>query len=394
MPLTLHRAVASTAVAIALVTGLPSGAAAQPLGDPRLGGAALASRGVVTAPGVPAPPSVKAAAYVVADASTGAVLAARDAHSLRPPASTLKTLTALALLPQLDSGTSYRAVHADAAVEGSKVGVVPGQAYSVDLLWRGLFLRSGNDAANALANAAGGVPQTVALMQAEARRLQALDTTVVNPSGLDEPGQLSSAYDLALIARAGLQRTDFRTYCGMRRAQFPGRKGEKPFVIDNQNALLRNYPGAIGVKTGFTTQARHTLVGAATRGDRTLIVTLLKVPHPYVSREAAALLDWGFAHAATAAPVGELVDPTDAPAADGIDSTGGVVAAPVAVGEPPAPASLPVWVTAAASGAAGLVLLVATLRMRVRVRRRRRGCPASGRLRKSVGARPPASPPE
>jgi D-alanyl-D-alanine carboxypeptidase (penicillin-binding protein 5/6) len=82
------------------------------------------------------------------------------------------------------------------------------------------------------------------------------------------------------------------------------------------------------VKTGFTTQARHTMIGAATRGGRMLIVALMKVPHPYVSREAAALLDWGFAHGGTAVPVGELVAPDafDEPA-DWIP--GGVAAAPM-----------------------------------------------------------------
>jgi len=373
-----RRAIGSTALAIARIAALPSGAAAQPVSPPTVGGAALASRGVVTDPSRPVPPAVKAGAYVLADAAAGAVLAAKDAHSRRPPASTLKTLTALTLLPRLDPAAGYRAVHADAAVEGSKVGLVPGQAYTIERLWHALFLRSGNDAANALASAAGGVPQTVSMMQAEAVRLQAYDTTVVNPSGLDQPGQLSSAYNLALIARAGLQRDDFRRYCGMRRAKFPGRKGKPWYAIDNQNALLRNYAGAIGVKTGFTTQARHTLVGAATRGDRTLIVTLLTVPHPWVSREVAALLDWGFANGGAARPVGSLVDP-----GPGNSAGRGAGDLPVAAAPDPAapPASVPAGpgpAAAALAAAGGAALIFLTLAARWLWRRRTRGAAAGG----------------
>jgi len=373
----MRRTPRGAALALLLVATVASGAAAQPrpdstlggptLGGPALGGPALATSGVAAGLGVPAPPAVKAASYVLADAGTGAVLAAKGPHARRPPASTLKTLMALTLLPRLDPGARYRAVHADAAVEGSKVGIVPGWTYSLDLLWRGLFLRSGNDTANALANAAGGVQATVALMRAEAARLQALDTTVANPSGLDAPGQLSSAYDLALFARAGLARVDFRGYCGMLRSKFPGQK--QPFQIDNQNALLRNYPGAIGVKTGFTTDARHTLVGAATRGGRTLVVTLMRVPHPYVSKEAAALLDWGFAHAGQAQPVGALVDPVAA--TDRAGGPGGEVlesAGPVAV---PTATRQPGWLPATGVAVAGLGAVLLALRTRRVLRRRR-----------------------
>src|SRR6266496_990234 len=126
-----------------------------------------------------------------------------------------------------------------------------------------LLLMSGNDAANALARAAGGVPQTVALMNAEAVRLQAYDTHAATPSGLDGPGQATSAYDLALIARAGLHRADFSRYVAQRAGMLPRVSAKYPeFHISNQNRLLYNYAGAFGVKTGFTDAARHTFVGA------------------------------------------------------------------------------------------------------------------------------------
>ena len=96
-------------------------------------------------------------------------------------------------------------------------------------LWLGVFLRSGNDAVHVLSAMNGGVDKTVQEMQEHAEELQALDTHVVTPDGYDEPGQVSSAYDLTLFARSGLQKKDFREYCSTVRAQFPGetKKGKK-----------------------------------------------------------------------------------------------------------------------------------------------------------------------
>ena len=172
-----------------------------------VGGAALASTGLVLdAPGATALPKLSAASFLLADLDTGEVLAARNPHGHLRPASTLKVLTALTLLPQLNPDSVYKARSEDANAEGSRVGVVPEATYTVHQLFQGMFLMSGNDAASALANAAGGHRETVARMSALAKSLGALDTTVRNPSGLDAPGQFSSAYDLALLGRAGLAR--------------------------------------------------------------------------------------------------------------------------------------------------------------------------------------------
>ena len=130
-------------------------------------------------------------------------------------------------------------------------------------------------------------------MNAEAARLQARDTHAVNPSGLDAEGQVSSAYDLALIARAGMAMPDFREYVATQTSSISAPK-KKRIEIYNHNRLLREYDGAIGIKNGYTTAARASFVGAATRGGRTLVVTLMRAD-PLVWHEAAALLDWGFA---------------------------------------------------------------------------------------------------
>jgi D-alanyl-D-alanine carboxypeptidase (penicillin-binding protein 5/6) len=350
-----------------------------------VGGAALGSSGfVVDAPGATPLPKLTAAAYVLADLTTGDVLAAHNPHGRLRPASTLKLLTAATVMPHLNADAVYTGRSDDANAEGSKVGIVPDGTYTIHQLWQGLFLRSGNDAANALANAYGGVGKTVAAMNGTAKRLGALDTTARNPSGLDAPGQFSSAYDLALFGRADLARPDFRAYVLTVRAQFPGKMPKaghprRSFEIYTQDRLLLNYPGAIGVKTGWTTKARGTFVGAATKHGRTLIATVMR-SHSSSWSESRALLEWGFRNAAKARPVGTLntakkVTQAAALPHPGKGVSGGAAAAP-SVGH--SGMSAWVWVP---------LLLLATvvgLRTRVLVRRRRR----RGRVRRPV---PPPS---
>lgn len=377
------------------LTGLVASLSASPaLAAPRtsdpVGGPLLGTTGVAVqaAPGTPALPKLSALSFVLADATTGEILAAKDPHGRLRPASTLKTLTAVTLLPRLDPATVYTAQWEDAHVDGSKVGIVPGGTYTVHDLFQGMFLISGNDAANALANAAGGVPQTVALMNAKAKQLGALDTTVVNPSGLDADGQLTSAYDLALFARAGLSRPDFRAYVSTIRSHFPGKmpapgKPRPTFEIFTQNRLVLNYPGAIGVKTGWTTLARGTFSGAATRGGRTLIATVM---HTGLRswKDSAALLDWGFANASRLTPVGTLVEPQ--PAQRAVARKPAVATPPVHAGAGPG-GSLPwyLWTLVALLG------VLAVLRARVLVlRRTRRRYPSPLLLRDLTSA--PATP--
>lgn len=292
---------------------LPTGAARAEDSQPRgpVGGPLLGSTSTVTgAPESLRLPKVSAKSFLLADLDTGDVLAARNPHGRFRPASAIKVLTAVTLLPRLDPQQVYKATFEDANVEGSRVGIVPNGTYTVHNLFEGLFLTSGNDAARALAGAGGGLPQTVSRMNVTARELGAFDTTAKNASGLDEPGQYSSAYDLALIARAGMERPDFRAYARTVRSSFPDRPaavGErrKTFEIYTQNKLVLNYRGAIGIKTGWTTQARGTFVGAATRNGRTLLVTVMNTGGG-AWREARALLDWGFANASATKAIGTL----------------------------------------------------------------------------------------
>jgi len=284
-----------------------------------VGGARLGATGVVVdlKPGTAAPPTVPDVSYVVADLDTGEVLAAKSPHAWLRPASTLKTLTALTLIPRLDPRQVLVAKPEHEAAAGTRVGILAGNGYPVGRLFDALLMSSANDAAYLLADAAGGPEQTAALMNETAVALGAHDTVAVDPSGLDEQGQHSSAYDLALIGRAAMKLPDFRVYVSRRHAVFPGGKAKvggtvyQPYQIQNINDLLANYRGAIGIKPGRTNRAQHTFIGAATRDGRTLIVTQMGSTTGDWE-DTAALLDWGFANAAAVVPVGRLVEPGEA----------------------------------------------------------------------------------
>lgn len=287
--------------------------------------------------GVPVlPKGLTARSWIVSDAESGEVLAAHNAHWRLPPASTLKMLFADTVLPRFPKSTKHKAVPADLAGMGagsSLVGIKENETYTVHDLWLGVFLRSGNDAVHVLSAMNGGVPQTVKDMQAHADDLQAGDTHVVTPDGYDEKGQVSSAYDLSLFARSGLQKKDFREYCSTVRANFPGETTKKKgksvrgsFEIQNTNRLLAGdsdvpvYQGIAGVKNGNTTNAGATFTGVAERNGKVLLVTVMKpekAEHNEVYKETAKLFDWGFKAVGKVSPVGSLVPPKSATGAGG-----------------------------------------------------------------------------
>ncbi|NEC25690.1 D-alanyl-D-alanine carboxypeptidase, partial [Streptomyces sp. SID8111] len=267
--------------------------------------------------GAPEVPDLSARSWLVADARTGTVLAAHEAHRKLPPASTLKTLFALTLLPSLPAGVRHTVSPKELKGIGagsSLVGVAEDRAYRVSDLWNGVFLSSGNDAVHVLSALNGGRRATVERMQAKARALGARDTRVKSPDGYDAPGQVSSAFDLAVFGRAGLRNPDFARYCARAEARFPGRDGGS-YGILNTNRLLtgadgvKPYRGLVGIKNGYTSHAGHTLVAAARRDGRTLVVTVMNPrsggAHA-VYEEARSLLDWGFEAAGRVDPVGSL----------------------------------------------------------------------------------------
>jgi len=286
--------------------------AAQAIGGPQ-----LASRGVVVSyPSGSAPrlPNIQASAFVVADAGTGQVLAAKDPHGWYRPASTLKVLTAVSLIPLLNPNATEVASKQATSTVPNVVGLVAGRAYQISDLFTALLTISANDAAIALTQATGSFDQGMTLINAEARHLQADDTVALDPNGLDAPGQRTSAYDLALIARQALKLPAFLKYDQTISARFVVAR-RKAVELYNQNSLLTTYSGAIGGKIGWTSAAGASYVGMASRHGVTLIVTLLHCPALTEISSAKSLLNWGFAADGKVSQVGTLVGPLLPPSA-------------------------------------------------------------------------------
>jgi serine-type D-Ala-D-Ala carboxypeptidase (penicillin-binding protein 5/6) len=286
----------------------------QPMPRDLVGGSLLAGQGIVVhypSPTSPVLPPVPASAYVIANASTGAVLAAKDPHGLFPPASTLKVLTAITMLPRLRPDATELATRLAASVEPNIVGLVPGDRYKVADLFRALLLISANDAAVTLVQASGSFARGMALMNAEAHHLQAYDVVAKQPNGLPAPGQVVSAYDLALIARQALSMPAFMKYDAALTATFPITP-HKHILMVNQNSLLTQYRGGLGGKIGWTVRAEATYIGLARRHGITLIVTVMHATPLTEITSAEQLLDWGFAMSGRVRPVGVLVPPLPA----------------------------------------------------------------------------------
>jgi D-alanyl-D-alanine carboxypeptidase (penicillin-binding protein 5/6) len=281
--------------------------AVNPLTSQVVGGDQLGLKGVQANLGTGADPLPKiwASSWVLADAGTGEILASKGAHKLRAPASTLKTLTALTLLPRLPLDGTYVGRQSDVVPGTATAGVKPGVTYTNEQLFYGMMLPSGNDAARALAHSNGGMKKTLTEMNEVAASIGALDTVARTPNGLDKKGQRSSAYDLALIAMHGLRIPEFAAIVRTEKYSFPGEGGRLRPIYTTNRLLLDGYRGGIGVKTGFTSDAGRTFIGAATRKGRTLVVALMGIKSSS-AQAAADALTWGFKNHDEVTPVGTL----------------------------------------------------------------------------------------
>jgi D-alanyl-D-alanine carboxypeptidase (penicillin-binding protein 5/6) len=281
-----------------------------------VGGVQMASPGVVVNYPASGPklPSVPASAYVIADAGTGQVLAAKDPHGEFPPASTLKVLTAITLLPRLNPDAMVTASTLAASQEPNIAGLIAGHQYQVSALFKALLLISANDAAVALTEATGSFATGMQLINAEAQHLQAYDVVAKMPNGLPAPGQVVSAYDEALIARQAVDSPAFMGYDSTLAAPFQIKPGKSETLV-NQNTLLTQYKGGIGGKIGWTQASGATYIGMARRNGVTLIVTVLHCTALQEITSGEKLLNWGFAEDGHVTPVGRLVSPLPTAAA-------------------------------------------------------------------------------
>lgn len=253
---------------------------------------------MVAAPGFQVPEEMSSTAWMVADLNSGEVLASQDPHGRYRPASIIKVLVAITAIRELNLEDTIEVTYEDASVIGSRAGLVDGVQYSVETLLQGLLLNSGNDCASALVRALGGEQETVRKVNELAKELGATDTRVYDVSGLEAPGQMTSAFDLALFYRAAFENETYRKLSATTLATMPG-DGElvEDFEMSNDNQLLQSeYEGALGGKTGFTDEARHTFVGVSERGDRRLAAIVLDNPATVTRpwEEAVNLSDAGY----------------------------------------------------------------------------------------------------
>jgi D-alanyl-D-alanine carboxypeptidase len=241
------------------------------------------------------PPAVGARSFAVIERSCGAFLAGKAEHERLPPASVTKIITALvvARYAQGNEMVDVNVSGSQMARRGSSVmGIEPNMTLSVTDLLYGLILPSGNDAALALAEHVGhgNVAAFVDLMNAESGILGLHDTHFSNPHGLDDARLYSSALDMAQAGRAYLDNPMLARIASV--AEYmPAWNGPS---LKNGNRLLERYPGSYGVKIGYTRQASQTIVAAASRDGRELIVSVFGSPDRY--KDTAALLDWAFAN--------------------------------------------------------------------------------------------------
>ena len=235
------------------------------------------------------PFGVSSASAILYEPERGLVLYEKDIHTPRSMASTTKVMTGLLALEQGDLDREITVPAEAVRVEGSALGLRGGDTISMRDLVIGLLLESGNDAANVIAYVLdGSIPAFAERMNARAAEIGMKDTTFVTPSGLDEGEHSSSAYDMALLARACLDVPELKEITATRSTTMEGRT----FV--NHNKLLWRYEGCVGMKTGYTQAAGRTLVSAAERDGMTLIAVTLNAPSDWADH--AAMLDYGFAN--------------------------------------------------------------------------------------------------
>ncbi len=239
--------------------------------------------------------SLSAQSAVLIAADTGSVVYEKNADEKRSMASTTKIMTALlALEAAEDSGDPTVEITGEmVAVEGSSMGLRAGDEITLTNLAAGMLLASGNDAANAAAlYLAGSQEEFADLMNRRAEEIGMENTHFVTPSGLDDEEHYSTAYDMALLAREAMKNTAFRHLASSANLQVEFAEPEKKVSYTNHNKLLWQYPGCIGVKTGFTKKSGRCLVSAAERDGVTLIAVTLNAPDDW--NDHAALLDYGF----------------------------------------------------------------------------------------------------
>jgi len=236
------------------------------------------------------PPRIEAKAAIVIDADTGRVLYEKDAYSRRAIASTTKIMTAIVAIENGNLDDKVKVSIRAASIWGSTIKLKPGEELTLKELLYGMMLRSGNDAALAVAEHVGGtVENFVKMMNDKARELGLKNTAFKTPHGLDVEGHYSTAYELAMLTRYALQNPVFAQIVATKSTTITNRS------LYTTNEMLSLYPGADGVKTGYTGKAGRCLVTSATRDGFKIISVVLNCSSRSKRAESSkTILDYAF----------------------------------------------------------------------------------------------------
>ncbi len=246
-----------------------------------------------------APSSLRAKACCLMDADTEQVLWGREADKKMPMASTTKIMTCIIAL---ESGKLKETVTASpyaASMPDVQLNMKAGEKFYLKDLLYSLMLESHNDTAVAIAEHVGGsVEGFAAMMNAKAAELGCIRTNFVTPNGLDSKEHFTTAKELCIIAAYAIKNKEFLKIIATPSYQFSNRKGTRKYRVRNHDAFLTSYPGAIGIKTGFTGNAGYCFCGAARKGNQTLITSVLACGWPpnksWKWKDTKALMNYGF----------------------------------------------------------------------------------------------------
>ncbi len=249
------------------------------------------------------PFEVDARSAILIDAGTGTILYEKNSHEALPPASVTKIMTMLLVMEALDRNQitlDDKVVVSEHAssMGGTQLYLEPGEIKTIEELMKGIAIRSANDACVAIGEHLAGSEETfVQRMNDKAKELGMENTHFVNSNGLPEEGHVTSAYDISLMSRELLKYPEIHRWLTTWMDTVIVGKKQSTQELVNTNRLIRFYDGATGIKTGYTSEAKHCLSASATRGNTTFISVIMGAPTSQVRfNEAAKLLDYGFAN--------------------------------------------------------------------------------------------------
>ncbi|NLL52957.1 MAG: D-alanyl-D-alanine carboxypeptidase [Peptococcaceae bacterium] len=244
-------------------------------------------------------PEIYSEGAILIDITTGQTLFAKDPDKQFEPASTTKIMTALIALEEgtlSDMVTAGPSMQNPKLIQGTRIYLEPGEQMTLSDLLYALLLNSANDAAVAIAEHISGDVQTFAgLMNNKAKEIGALNTTFKNPSGLSEEGHVTTARDLAIIARTAYQNPLLREYVKTKTKIIPRNREGIPTEMYNMNEFIWTEPTVTGMKTGYTSTAGNTYVATAEKDGRALLGVVLKSPtKTAIYTDMRKLLEYGF----------------------------------------------------------------------------------------------------